>query len=82
MKLINREPIGRTRFLKLEKILALHYPSRQKKTSIDISSLAKDLGVDYGVMYTNWRRASTMPVSFEKLILELINNNLEYEKIN
>jgi len=68
MKPIDREPIGRTRFLKLEKQLAAIYPPKRKKVSVDITAISKDLNMDYGVTYANWRQAGMMAVAFERKI--------------
>lgn len=75
MKLIDREPIGRKRFLKLEKQLAVLYPPKRKKISIDIQSLATDLKAEYGVTYANWKQAGGMAVAFEKRVLQILNIN-------
>lgn len=72
MKLIDREPIGRTRFLKLEKVLALRYPPKRKKISIDIQSLATALNAEYGVTYANWKQGGMMAVAFEKRVLHIL----------
>ena len=74
MKLIDREPIGRTRFLKLEKILALRYPPKRKKVSVNIDEIAKAIGAEYGVTYANWRQAGGMAVAFEKRIMTMLEN--------
>ena len=72
MKLIDREPIGRKRFLKIEKILALRYPPKRKKTSIDIQGLATALDADYGVTYANWKQGGMMAVAFENKIKSIL----------
>jgi len=78
MKLIDREPIGRTRFLKLEKQLAAIYPPRRKKAVVDIGALAKDLRMDYGVTYANWRQAGMMAVSFERKVRLMLEDCKAY----
>jgi hypothetical protein len=71
MKIKDREAIGRTKFLKLEKKLIETYPAVTTKTLFNVRQLANDMKMPYATVHANIRQRGMMSLEFFKKASEL-----------
>jgi len=70
-------PIGRKKFKELELKLALKYPPRTKKSSVDLIAISEATKINYPTLYAQWSRGRDMNIEF----LDRLEKLLKKEKI-